>query len=216
MRALGLALVLFALTTDFAAAQTQHVIVCGRVGTYTAATATNPGSLTVGSRTFVVAAGTAESSVNAPIRVGTAQCISGERSANGNLSAIAASAFPPSYCGVVSAFVAPTASAKGSITLGTTAQITFDIPAGSALASVPNYACVSLVLDASGDAIVSGPVSTPSVQVGGSLPSTTTLASGPDAPLLGLALPITCVILALCLSARSGGRSNGQRHRGPN
>ena len=140
------------------------VSVCGVVTAYTAATASAPGSLTIGGQTFPIAAGTAIDG-SGLITVGANLCLNGTLDASGQLvvpsSVTANVSTSVSVCGVVSAYTAATASAPGSLTIG---GQTFPIAAGtvisgSSLITAGADLCLTGTLNASGQLVVPSSVS---------------------------------------------------------
>ena len=147
---------------------------CGRVTAWTAPARTSnaslihegPGSITVGSRTFAIAARTTYSLINQPPIVGEPTCLSGLFDASGALVQYGAQpGMPQCIGGSVARYVPPTATTGGELKLavsGTPAfteeSHRFAIPAGTRMpadADSGRY-CFALALDAGGDAIVVG------------------------------------------------------------
>jgi|GEM_PF-1966369 len=135
------------------------VNICGVVSAFTAATASAPGSITIGGQTFPIAAGTVINGVG-QLTAGTNACLSGTLNASGQIVAPSSITLQAgttvNICGVVSAFTAATASAPGSITIG---GQTFPIAAGTVINGVGQItggvnACLSATLNASGQIIV--------------------------------------------------------------
>jgi hypothetical protein len=147
------------------------VSVCGDVSAYTAATASAPGSITIGGQTFPIAAGT---NINGAglIDVGASLCLDATLNGLGQIVApatVTANATTSvSVCGVVSAYTAATASAPGSITIG---GQTFPIAAGtqidgSAVIMVGANLCLNGTINVSGQLT---PPTSVSVNVGTSI-----------------------------------------------
>ena len=180
-----------------------HLNVCGLVVAWTAPARVSAGllrhdtagTITIGSRTFPIAAGTEYSTVNAPPVVGAATCMSAALDADGRIILYAAQpGLSTHVCASAPVeYVAPTATADGvvvthrsSIYTYTADSFRYRIPAGTAMPAdaASGAYCWDLTLDASGDAIVSGAGPRPPVQGGataprsspaiGSLPSTST------------------------------------------
>ncbi len=137
---------------------TTFVSVCGVVSAYTAATASAPGSITIGGQTFPIAANTTLNGA-ALINVGANLCLNGTLNALGQLvvptSVTANATTSVSVCGVVSAYTAATATAPGSIAIG---GQTFPIAAGtiiegSSLISVGASVCLSGTVNATGELV---------------------------------------------------------------
>lgn len=134
------------------------VYVCGTVTAYNAATASAPGSITVGGQRFGIAAGTTLSgdsllSASAPNVCLQATLNAAGQISSGGVTANAAATTSFSVCGTVTAYTAATTSSPGSITI---AGQTYRIAANTALngaglltASVPNV-CINGTLNAAG------------------------------------------------------------------
>src|SRR5256885_5397554 len=129
---------------------------CGTATAYTAPTSTNPGSVTLGASTFVLASGATTVGAPAgtappPAPIGFGTCINGPRNAAGAFTAFSFSPLNAGICGAVSGYVPASASAAGSITLtnGTTAPSTLPIAAGVTLspAQVTGNQCFALGVD---------------------------------------------------------------------
>ncbi|HUG56473.1 MAG TPA: hypothetical protein VMJ92_05280 [Candidatus Limnocylindrales bacterium] len=127
------------------------------------------GSITVGSRTLAIAAGTSYSLVNAPPVVGDTTCLSGLLDADGALIEYAAQpGMPPTTCGRLAEHQAPTGTEDGFVRFlvtGGTIPFTeeshlFRIPAGTSLPAdaFDGSYCFTLGLEPDGDAIVTGAV----------------------------------------------------------
>ena len=113
---------------------TAAVEVCGAATAFTAATATAPGSITIGGQTFPIAAGTTLDG-QALATVGADLCLDATANGAGQLedgTLTADAAATVDVCGTVTAFTAATATAPGSITVG---GQTFSIAAGTDLGS---------------------------------------------------------------------------------
>lgn len=138
---------------------------CGTVQAYTPATSTVDGSLTIGTRTYVLAADDLyrqQAERNQTYIIGRPTCLTGAQMA-GRVSQYSAIGFPAELCGTVLAFRAPSAGVAGSVTLRDLGEVTLAIPPGSAAGPAPaasDRACFTLALDRSGDAVASGRVLT--------------------------------------------------------
>ena len=199
---------------DGANAADSYFNACGVITAYTRASATAPGSVTVGSRTLTIAAGAMEGgAIGPPITTG-AGCIGGTQAPNGVLTQVGKMAMPIGICGTVAEFHPANATANGSVTLGDTRAI-YPIARGTTISgeNASGYRCFSLTLDAAGDAVINGTMLVPPVSVSApehsarssvesapsaisraaSLPSTTT--SGGGLAVLGLVLVLTGIVM---------------------
>lgn len=112
------------------------VTICGTVTAYTAATATTPGSITIGGVTLPIAAG-ATISGQGNITVGASLQLTAQLNVAGQItsqsSVTVSSCTGSGVCGTVTAYVAPTATASGSVTVG---GVTILLLPGTALGNV--------------------------------------------------------------------------------
>ena len=119
--------------SSVSAAATTSVTVCGVVSAYTSATASSPGSITIGGQSIPIAAGTTIGGAGR-ITLGTDLCLNGTLNASGELvvpsSVTAGATTSINLCGTVTAYTAATANSAGSITIG---GQTLPIAAGTAL-----------------------------------------------------------------------------------
>ncbi|HEY8656340.1 MAG TPA: hypothetical protein VIN34_06365 [Candidatus Limnocylindria bacterium] len=163
------------------------VSVCGTVSAWTRPPMTTPGTathqtdgaITVGTHRFVIAAGTAYSTVNAFPVVGQPTCLLGSLDRAGRLIQYGAQPGLPDCIGGPVNLVRPTATASGSVRFVLPAVATytadshrFAISAGTALppdADNGTY-CFTLALGSDGDAVATGVRSVPIA----SMPSTST------------------------------------------
>ena len=130
-----------------AEAQAGNVDICGQVTTYTAATGTLNGLLTINGTPLVMAAGTTLTNSVALV-AGANLCLTGSVNTGGSLtggSVVANVTAAVSVCGTVASFTAATASLPGSITIGgQTVPIAVGTTlAGQALATAGANLCVS-------------------------------------------------------------------------
>jgi hypothetical protein len=137
---------------------TTSLEVCGVVSAYTAATASTPGSITIGGQTIPIAVGTSIDG-SGLITLGADLCLNGTLNASGQLvvpSSVSVEASTSiSVCGVVTAYTAATASSAGSLTIG---GQTIPISAGtningSGLIQVGANLCLNGTLNASGQLV---------------------------------------------------------------
>jgi hypothetical protein len=106
------------------------VTLCGIVSAFTAATATVPGSITIGGTTLTIAPGTTLIGVV----IGSNYCLNASLNPTGQvITPVTVTVNPgitPMICGTVTAYTAATATASGSITIG---GVTYIIAPGSVL-----------------------------------------------------------------------------------
>lgn len=189
-----------AVSASTAAAQTQQIgFTCGRVTAYTAATATADGSITIGTKTFVIRAG-ATPTPPPPIAVGAVLCV-GELDASGALNPLTASTFGDTVCGAV------VGSAPGTLTIRTNAVWTFPVRSGTTFTStqLTGTQCFRYELNAQGNAEIVAHAGAPgaSPPAGtGQLPSTSTDALT-ALPLALALIPLLSGGLAILLRART-------------
>lgn len=168
--ALRLAVVLVVLAlarpASFATAQEGGAVeACGTVRAYTAATSMVDGSVTIGTRSYTLAADDLyrqQAERNQTYVVGRPTCLTGTL-AGGRVAQYSAIGFPAELCGTVLAFRAPGADAAGSVTLRDLGEVTLAIPPGTETSPTPaasSRACFTIALDRSGDAVASGRVLT--------------------------------------------------------
>jgi hypothetical protein len=155
-------LALVAFTNGEARAQgtvATSVTTCGTVSAYTAATSTSQGSITVGSQTFIIDAGTSMTNSNLVVN-GASICLQAALDASGNVTTPSEvksdlESFAD-LCGEISAFTAATQTAAGSITIGGTAYPIATgtmITSGTTIATGQNV-CIQATLDAFGEIII--------------------------------------------------------------
>lgn len=147
----------------------NETLACGRLRAYTPATATVPGSISIGSRTFGLPAGVTYTPDPAGARtdtqrVGQVICLRAIRDDAGVIASYGpdsdlgepapTGALTGGMCGRIAAFVAPTASSDGLVALALNI-VPFRIPAGTQLTQKAGdaYRCYDLALDAQGDVI---------------------------------------------------------------
>ena len=145
---------------------TARVNWCGLVSAWTRPTASAAGSITVGTRTFAIAAGTTYSTVNAAPILGQPACLGGSLDANGVLIEYAAQpGLPGCISGAIDRYVAPTPSSAGEVhfVIPTPPPLTdysyrYVIPAGTPMPANANDGahCFTLALAPSGDVFVAG------------------------------------------------------------
>ena len=149
-----------------AAADGAETTFCGRINAFAPATATADGSVTIGSRTFLLRAEALYSAIGQNrlnLVVGNSVCVGGARDATGAFTEYIANPMPSAYCGTVTSFTPATASTDGSVEIRDVGIARFTIPRGTAVGADPTGAprsCFSVGLDARGDAVVTGRVLT--------------------------------------------------------
>lgn len=163
----GLLLVIVCLLVSSLGAQAQEqrsLSACGRINALTTATATTDGSITIGTRTYVLRADALYSQMGQnrlALVVGREVCLNSTLDGSGALLQYVGHGIPQPYCGRVQSLRAPTATAAGSLVIQDTGVATFSIPAGTDLsndapAPAGTYKCYSLAVDPAGDAYVTG------------------------------------------------------------
>jgi hypothetical protein len=154
---------------------TTSLELCGVVSAYTVATASAPGSITIGESTIPIAAGTALDGAGI-VHAGADLCLHGTVNGFGQLTApssVSANATTTIHvCGVVSAFTSATTSSAGSITVGgQTIPIAAGTPIdGSGLITLGTDLCLSGTLNGVGQLTAPSSVSanaTTTIQVCG-------------------------------------------------
>lgn len=125
---------------------------CGTIKAWTAPTATQPGSITIGSQAYSVNAGTNHGATGFAVKTGTDMCLFG--GLNGQTAAShGATVIDSPFCGAVLAFTPASTSTPGSLTLLHFAAVTLAIPTGVDLGT-PRLGirrCVTTGTTASGD-----------------------------------------------------------------
>lgn len=130
------------------ASAAERTGVCGEVMAYTPASATADGSVTLGTRTFVLRAwaqaGAEQNARN--IARPNFVCLEGVRDASGAFTEYLAWPPPFPFCGTVRTYDPPSGTARGRIVLETRA--TYELPVTAPLAvTVGERACIHLALD---------------------------------------------------------------------
>ena len=130
---------------------------CGTVTSWAAPTAAHAGSITIGSMTHSVNAGTSHGATGFVVKTGMDMCLFG--GLDGQPAPYhGATVIDSPFCGAVLAFTPATASAAGSVTLLHFAAVTLSIAAGVDL-GVPRLGikrCVTVATTPAGDAAVRG------------------------------------------------------------
>lgn len=149
-----------------AEAQEQRSLsACGRINAFTQATPPTDGSITIGSRAYVLRADALYSRSGGNVQalvVGRDVCLNGSLDASGAFVQYSGHGIPQPYCGRVLELRAPTPSTAGSLVIQDTGVATFPIPIGTDLSndtpppSGGTYKCFSLAVDPTGDAYVTG------------------------------------------------------------
>lgn len=191
---------------------------CGVVKTFTPATASATGSITIGTRTFAIASGTSSSNVNPAPKVGEATCLNGTLNPAGQLTEFGVLAnMPAEFCGTVTAYTPASQTSPGSITVSATT--TFVVPTGVQLGTDvgSGHHCFALGLTSAGDAQVLREIAAASPQPAtaatpapavlgrtpGGLPSTSTGEAFPAA-LLALAVLALLAMAIFRIRQRQG------------
>lgn len=130
---------------------------CGTVKTWTAPTATEAGSVTIGSKSHTVNVGTNHGATGFVVTVGQDMCLFGGLD-DQRQPYHGATRIDSPFCGAVLAFTAATASAPGSITILHFAVTDLRIEPGADLGTPPLgiKRCVTVVTTPAGDAVVRG------------------------------------------------------------
>lgn len=209
------ALMLAALVLSGASLAAERIGYCGVVKAYTAATQASDGSVTIGSRTVAIAAGTQNQGTHEPT-VGQKRCVMGETDAQGRFVVLSVEAsLIDSACGEVLAFTPATSANDGSLTLQVAARppVTYVVPAGTQLPpdTSSGQHCFSLDVNAAGDAIVTGIAPTPPEGgVAGRAPATRPPVAGLPStstdPDIGAVLAAAMVFLIFAASLTLGHR----------
>lgn len=156
-------------------AQVPPTLECGRVNAFTAPTATASGSIQLGTSTFILAAGSLPNPAAPNLPVGAIVCLSGQQNAAGEFLAESV-LVGDTWCGTVTAFAAPTASSRGSLTLTGNRARTVAVRQGATLTGVQTGAtqCFKFAFDGAGDPEIVGGATTPAGAPVRQLPSTST------------------------------------------
>ena len=179
----------------------ERLGVCGVVKAYTAPTAAGDGTVTIGTRTLGIAAGTKVEGTHAPT-LGEKRCVGGNTDSQGRFTTLSIEAsLIESACGVVTAFTPASATRDGSLTLQLAARppVAYVVPAATQLP--PDFGsgqrCVALAVNAAGNAIVTGTAPVPTEGRAAapvtSLPSTAT-DDGPNWALAASTLLVALLI----------------------
>jgi len=210
----ALAFALVAVGTGPALAASPSEVPCGTVTAYTAPTASVAGSIRLGTRTFVLAAGTSRGDTGpTQIAIGTNLCVNGQRDAGGTFTGSwLISPLGHAQCGQVVAFTPATATTAGSIKIEV---VELPVAAGLTLSQsqVTGAQCFTLGVNAQGDvqvAAYAGPFAGAPAGVGApaatnapastnrpapaQLPNTATGSAGNP---LGLVIVLIAVVLLL-------------------
>lgn len=142
---------------------------CGTVTAYRPATATEAGTLGVGSKTWLIAAGIAHDSAYPKYRgdqtkTGEPMCLAGAVDDAGRLIRYFTSGMPDKEGGRVTSYIPATADRQGTLVLSY--RYLRAVARGATLDARPGaYACVRYGLDATGDRVATGTLPCPEVQV---------------------------------------------------
>jgi predicted small lipoprotein YifL len=150
------------------AAEPPNLTQCGVIGSVQPPTSSTAASIAIGTRNFAIDMSVQPSSLGA-ILVGEARCVSGPMLQTQIFLALTVGPVPESVCGIIRVAVAPT-TAPGGLTIGSDPELVLKMPVGTTLPTLQgSNQCVSVSVDAVGDAIYAGLRS-------GLLPNTSTLA----------------------------------------
>jgi hypothetical protein len=130
---------------------------CGTVKAWTAPTATQPGSITIGSQTHTVNAGTNHGATGFVVAAGQDLCLFG--GLDGQTQPYhGATRIDSPFCGAVLGFTPATATSSGSVTILHFAAATLTIAPATDLGTPPlgTKRCVTIAMTAAGDAVVHG------------------------------------------------------------
>ncbi len=163
----------------------ERVTKCGTVKAYVPATAASSGQITVGSRSFRIAAGTTYTGDPAGDRtdrtiVGQATCLSSTLDTGGAIVEYITRAMDTSITGTASAYAPPSPSGTGVAILSYVSRYELRIPAAidAAIDVARDTYCYSTTVDASGDMTASVVIACSPINLGGaagaSTPSPTT------------------------------------------
>ena len=194
---------------------------CGVVKAYTAASATADGSVTIGSRTYVIAAGTAAFDALSPGDRNGSRCVSGDTDAAGRFirlesahpyGAVGGSGVTYTICGTIADYQAPQGGRDGLLVLHERGRETI-VPTGTQLPLTAGpsqgHRCFSGGLNSSGDAIVTG-VATVTGPGGSPQPTLPSLPSTSTRTDLSFG-PLVVVLITLCTAAFLGRARHARR-----
>lgn len=159
-----LAVSLVASSVGAEAQEQRSLSACGRITAFAQATPSTDGSITIGTRTYVLRADAIYSRSGGNLQalvVGREICLNGTLDQSGAFVQYSGHGIPQPYCGRVRELRAPSASTAGSLVIQDTGVATFPIPIGTDLSNdAPSpfgaYKCYSLAVDPAGDAFVTG------------------------------------------------------------
>ncbi|MDQ2952323.1 MAG: hypothetical protein M3R54_08680 [Chloroflexota bacterium] len=180
----------------------EHVTKCGRVNAYVPATAVAPGQITVGSRSFRIAAGTTYTGDPAGNRtdrtaVGEAMCLSSTLDPGGAIVEYLTRSMDAAITATASAYTPPSGGAGGTPGIATLSyQSRFELQIPAALDATIDIArstyCLSTTVVASGDMAARDVVACPSGgAAGGAGTATPSVAAATASPLSSAPSPTT-------------------------
>jgi hypothetical protein len=158
-------------TASAQAQQQDQLKVCGVLREFVGATAQTPGQVTLGTRSFILAAGTSIPRTEAAAPpLGTATCVSATQGSNGQLSAYVFTGVPSPACGSVTSLTQGAGVTRGELTLAGFFRLF--ISAGVTLPpeAASGTHCFEIGIDGVGDAVVLREVPSPEPQ-GPTLPA---------------------------------------------
>lgn len=163
----------------FAVEGFEQVNLCGRVKDYRPATASTPGLLVLGTRSYPIVAGFVYRGDPAGDRQdrtasGKEMCVSGRINGRGELLDFIAGDFYRKVGGVVMGYVPATATERGFLALGHTVQLRYAVEPGVRLGlhGRPESVCIEAEVNAEGDPIASRRVACEQGGIGRSVPGT--------------------------------------------
>ena len=175
----------------------ERVTKCGTVSVYVPATAASSGQITVGSRSFRIAAGTTYTGDPAGDRtdrttVGQATCLSSTLDTGGAIVEYITRAMETSITGTASAYAPPFGSGPGVAILSYVSRYELRIPAAidAAIDVARGTYCYSATVDASGDMTAGAILACPSVNVGGAAGASTPSPTTASPPTASASMPI--------------------------
>jgi hypothetical protein len=182
----------------------ERVTRCGTVKAYVPATAATSGQITVGSRLFRIAAGTAYTGDPAGDRtdrttVGQATCLFSTLDTGGAIVEYITRTMDASITGTASAYAPPSGSSPGIAILSYASRYELRIPAAidAAIDIARGTYCYSTSVDASGDMTASAVLTCSSVNVGGAAGASTPSPTTAPAPTASASTPIASASTAI-------------------
>ena len=137
--------------TATAATAARFKLPCGTVTAYAAPTASAPGTVSLGTSTFVLLPGSGPINTSG---VSGSLCVSGEQDGAGAFTQFSISPMGAGVCGVVAAYIPASATAAGILDFATKPPLTVPVAAGVTFsqAQITGDHCFRVVPDAQGTA----------------------------------------------------------------